>query len=655
MKNEFIYTIKELFSDVLKNEGLEKYYIGPYQRGYKWASSSFYDPVPQLLMDVYGAMQKKKSSPSDKFNEYYLQYITVLKNKERKAYEVIDGQQRITTLAIIFDCFHRFDSGLEALTHNKVEYSREESSLRLFDKLNAIAEGNALEDTQDMDYIKGAVESINLFLSLLKENGLHHEYYDYLSNSVKIILNRENDFVKPEEVFVNLNENKVELTNAYLIKGLLLTYGVTRKDAHDIELSYGDIMEQRKISGRLWDEMQNFFTRPDVSHFFFGKEYVANEKGMEGFLELVLATHDANENNADQDDLTKEFKRKLDEQTASIRGEGFQLFNRYNEKIATDTEGRFWMERIVHVYKKLTGIYASTDLYNRLGFILFTNSNDDKPSFKERIETLKPLLEMSESQLESHLNRRLLEIIPNLGEIEIGYNDKRLTPLLLSFSVYPEGMSKPVKFDYISYDNEKWSYEHIRPQNPPDKIKFPENVKQLVKEIYLEQVDKKKLEILKKLLPLPPQQDDLEKIEASLKERDKKTDEVLSKIDEGQEIEISDSDSEFDFLYAELDDIDSMGNMALLPGGVNSSIKNDPYAVKRLAIFRKLEEGFFIPQHTISIFSKAINPKGADTEQHFSVNQLQWDDNDVKAHAQWMKRRNKEIRTQLSNQVENAE
>ena len=80
MKNEFIYSLKEIFTSVLTDARLEKYYIGPYQRGYKWASVNYYDQVPQLLIDIYEAMQHE-------IGEYYLQYITVFENVGEKAYE----------------------------------------------------------------------------------------------------------------------------------------------------------------------------------------------------------------------------------------------------------------------------------------------------------------------------------------------------------------------------------------------------------------------------------------------------------------------------------------------------------------------------------------------------------------------------------------
>ena len=85
MKNEFIYSVKDIFTKVLDTCGAIKYYIGPYQRGYKWSARSFYDPVPQLLIDVYRAWKKSIQSDSETDKEYYLQYITVLFRKDLKA------------------------------------------------------------------------------------------------------------------------------------------------------------------------------------------------------------------------------------------------------------------------------------------------------------------------------------------------------------------------------------------------------------------------------------------------------------------------------------------------------------------------------------------------------------------------------------------
>ena len=58
----------------------------------------------------------------------------------------------------------------------------------------------------------------NMCLSELLE-----DFYVYLLNNVKIIVNSVEKHIESETVFKNLNSNKVPLTEAELIKGLLIT------------------------------------------------------------------------------------------------------------------------------------------------------------------------------------------------------------------------------------------------------------------------------------------------------------------------------------------------------------------------------------------------------------------------------------------------
>ena len=64
-----------------------EFYVPSYQRGYRWDETQ----VRALLNDVY----------ENKDNPYCLQPIVVRKDPQGR-YELIDGQQRLTTLYIIY-------------------------------------------------------------------------------------------------------------------------------------------------------------------------------------------------------------------------------------------------------------------------------------------------------------------------------------------------------------------------------------------------------------------------------------------------------------------------------------------------------------------------------------------------------------------------
>src|SRR5260221_3532197 len=100
-----IFNIRDIFNSATEEGALFQhqakcYYIAPYQRGYKWASHHSYDSVCLLMKDLFDAAETQSS-------EYYLQFITTkLSTVEGEhVLEVIDGQQRLTTLTILLSVF----------------------------------------------------------------------------------------------------------------------------------------------------------------------------------------------------------------------------------------------------------------------------------------------------------------------------------------------------------------------------------------------------------------------------------------------------------------------------------------------------------------------------------------------------------------------
>ena len=63
------------------------FYVPSYQRGYRWGKTE----VERLLDDVYSTEGKRN---------YCLQPVVVRKTGDR--YELIDGQQRLTTIFLIY-------------------------------------------------------------------------------------------------------------------------------------------------------------------------------------------------------------------------------------------------------------------------------------------------------------------------------------------------------------------------------------------------------------------------------------------------------------------------------------------------------------------------------------------------------------------------
>ena len=75
-----------------KNDNIN-FYIPSYQRGYRWKSRQ----VCQLIDDI-NAFTPTESTPF-----YFLQALAVAKDIEKDRVNVVDGQQRLTTLNLILD------------------------------------------------------------------------------------------------------------------------------------------------------------------------------------------------------------------------------------------------------------------------------------------------------------------------------------------------------------------------------------------------------------------------------------------------------------------------------------------------------------------------------------------------------------------------
>ena len=87
------------------------FYVPSYQRGYRWGE----DEVLRLLNDIY--VNGKKN--------YCLQPVVV--RKKGNAYELIDGQQRLTTLYLIYRYMKNVNPFFEEPSFNLVYETRENS------------------------------------------------------------------------------------------------------------------------------------------------------------------------------------------------------------------------------------------------------------------------------------------------------------------------------------------------------------------------------------------------------------------------------------------------------------------------------------------------------------------------------------------------
>ena len=118
MTNNIKYVKTLTVSDLFDDDNKFNYIIPIYQRNYAWSD----DEISSLLQDIKNACKKNKEQDKN----YYIGSLVVYR-RENDDFEVIDGQQRLTTLTLIMHhldklvfrnvCFEHRDESEQALSN----------------------------------------------------------------------------------------------------------------------------------------------------------------------------------------------------------------------------------------------------------------------------------------------------------------------------------------------------------------------------------------------------------------------------------------------------------------------------------------------------------------------------------------------------------
>lgn len=479
------------------------FYVPCYQRGYRWNRKQ----VEELLSDLY-SFHKQYNANSLKAagNFYCLQPIIVREitddevrasvlvdkvgNADYKLWELVDGQQRLTTIYILLSYLININ---KAYRGNKVEYVADYPNTGLYnivyesrpstcEALSALAQGENLKPCDlDATHISNAVRYIDEWfngkgLDINKRyNGGNGEskkdvqkcLLNQIVNisekgSTKVIwyqLSNDAD-IDPVQEFTRINNGKIPLTDTELIKALLLQ----KKN-----FETGDnVLEQTKISLQ-WEQMENTLQRDDFWCFISNKG-VDEEDRMGELLKLgFLKDHDMNENEIEPGDIFRYYYEKID---------GLPTNNL--QKVVNE----LWTN-ITDTYNVLHDWYETPEIYNYVGYLvqtgmslttLYKQYENKKDEDKE--STINDLIAWLEEDIKAVLPAHCVEkqengkyrIIteypdrPNLRKILLLLNVDMLSRQLREIRDNDEayhGDANVFKFPFDLYKIQNWDIEHI--------------------------------------------------------------------------------------------------------------------------------------------------------------------------------------------------
>lgn len=188
--------------------GQYKYIVPLYQRNFAWRK----DEIEQLLQDVYEAFKRDKESC------YYIGSLVVLK-RANGDYEVIDGQQRLTTLSLITKI-------LGINEEPRLFYDSRPEVEEFFRAFYNSADGTCDVDYPQIFYLKNAIDYIKeTTLDATGKSDIkitNAEFAKYFANNVilvRIEIPQDTDVASYFEI---MNNRGVQLQKHEILKSLLI-------------------------------------------------------------------------------------------------------------------------------------------------------------------------------------------------------------------------------------------------------------------------------------------------------------------------------------------------------------------------------------------------------------------------------------------------
>lgn len=419
-----------------------KFFVPAYQRGYRWTETE----VKALLEDIW-----EFDTQNEKF-KYCLQPLVVQFRDDGKN-ELVDGQQRLTTIFIFMKYVQEIMPKSEPIF--SIEYeTREDSSVFL----NSLSPDNdANESNIDFHFMSCAYKAMQDWVAEKieanegDESTIIPQLNNKIKNSVFFIWYELAKDSNPIEMFSKVNIGKIPLTNAELIKALLLNSGNFKRenaDKRQTEISVSwDKIEQELHHDSLWYFLNDFNERAfgkthiDMVFELLAKEYNNSRKlGISEneplFSFLVFSSV---------------LKQAADKEKAV-------------EEIWRDTELKF---------EKMRFWYEDYNQYHLIGYLLSQNSQNRNISYIQKLMSdkgKKQALKALRAEMQKDCPWDFCTSANNdndkqseTKELIYGKDNKKIRQVLLMFNIAMLicESDRQTRFPFDIYKKGKWDIEHI--------------------------------------------------------------------------------------------------------------------------------------------------------------------------------------------------
>ncbi|MCD6579431.1 DUF262 domain-containing protein [bacterium] len=447
--------------------------IPEYQRPYVWTP----DNVNDLLEDLWFAYENSSE------DEYFVGSLVLKKVTQSSfdEYEVLDGQQRLTTFAILFTILKKIteDNLLKEALNKKLfqqknpydnipERSRIVYGIRGdSDKFlkEFIQSGNRRRNGKDVS-VKNMVNAIETIEKFFENKNNIENFAKFLLNKVVFIYVATEDREDAFRLFTILNNRGIPLTNADILKAI---------NIGEIEKSENKNLAEEYA--KKWEDIQNELGEDFDRFLGFIRTILVKEKARKSLLEEF------------EEKIYKAGKLSKGKTTIDLLNEYYGIYTKIIDFSPGDTPLTQKFSQENNEYKNLITIMKtalpSTDwippllrFYKKFGdkFLLdfikkleFKFSSDWILYFTptQRIENMNKILKKIDETDSPE------ELLNGTSIFEVNINDLRNA---LLGDIYGKRFAKYVllKYEHLIQDNSQFisnysliSVEHVLPQNPP--------------------------------------------------------------------------------------------------------------------------------------------------------------------------------------------
>lgn len=330
------------------------FHIPNYQRGYRWTRQQ----VRDLLGDIKEFMENNST------NIYCIQPLVVKQTPIRDGlmdqirlaqsvddvrrlinasdtWEVIDGQQRLTTIYII----------LKYLQYGQLYTLEYKTRINSWVYLNSgIVSYNSGDATTNIDFYHMGEAYCEVKEWFAKNKNCEQQFLQTLLERVKFIWYEVQEDQNSKEIFQRLNLGKISLTNSELIKAILL-----KRNFNDNREAMSTTVMQISTE---WDIIENALQNDELWAFVNTLDYESPTR-IDYIFDIIRTRnilHLSNESDIGNDDYAT-----------------FRYFYAFL-KDRGDVE-EVW-SKVYEVYEIFNEWYNTSTLYHYIGFIIATSGND---------------------------------------------------------------------------------------------------------------------------------------------------------------------------------------------------------------------------------------------------------------------------------------